>query len=168
MSAESREKERLIKKIRDATGNKNAPLNIDNILSNYGEKLSDEIYQEYIDYFNKYFEINEEGNYILKPINESGEGYATGTTSAKGGVSLVGEGGPELRVLNKGDGIIPTDLTKNLMTMAQSPSSLVNPITNNSDTQTISIGNISLPNVSNVDEFITEISKLGTYNKVSL
>lgn len=101
-------------------------------------------------------------------INESGGSYAKGTTSAKGGVSLVGENGPELRVLNKGDGVIPTDLTKNLMSIAKSPSSLVSPITNNSDTRTISIGNISLPNVNNVDEFITEISKLGTYNKVSL
>ena len=41
--------------------------------------------------------------------------YATGTTSAKGGLSLVGEQGAELRVLNRGDGIIPAQLTENLM-----------------------------------------------------
>lgn len=40
--------------------------------------------------------------------------YANGTTSAHGGMSLVGERGAELRVLNKGDGIIPANVTKNL------------------------------------------------------
>ena len=40
--------------------------------------------------------------------------YAEGTTDAKGGLSIVGENGPEMRVLNKGDGIIPSDITKNL------------------------------------------------------
>ena len=44
-----------------------------------------------------------------------GDKYATGTTSAKGGLSLVGEQGAELRVLNQGDGIIPAQLTQNLM-----------------------------------------------------
>ncbi len=40
--------------------------------------------------------------------------YANGTTSAHGGMSLVGERGAELRVLNQGDGIIPANVTKNL------------------------------------------------------
>lgn len=40
--------------------------------------------------------------------------YATGTTNARGGISLVGEKGPEMRVLNSGDGILPADITKNL------------------------------------------------------
>lgn len=40
--------------------------------------------------------------------------YATGTTNARGGISLVGEQGPEMRVLNSGDGILPADITKNL------------------------------------------------------
>lgn len=47
--------------------------------------------------------------------------YATGTTSANGGLSLVGEDGAELRVLNKGDGIIPTSITKNLMAIGKNP-----------------------------------------------
>lgn len=45
--------------------------------------------------------------------------YATGTLYANGGLSLVGEQGAELRVLNQGDGIIPADLTKNLMSWGQ-------------------------------------------------
>lgn len=40
--------------------------------------------------------------------------YASGTTNARGGISLVGEQGPEMRVLNSGDGILPADITKNL------------------------------------------------------
>lgn len=47
-------------------------------------------------------------------IDISGK-YASGTVSARGGISLVGEKGAELRVLNKGDGIIPAQLTQNLM-----------------------------------------------------
>lgn len=40
--------------------------------------------------------------------------YALGTESAIGGLSLVGENGPELRILNSGDGILPSNVTKNL------------------------------------------------------
>ena len=41
--------------------------------------------------------------------------YANGTLGATGGLALVGEHGAELRVMNQGDGIIPAELTKNLM-----------------------------------------------------
>lgn len=41
-------------------------------------------------------------------------GFAKGTTSAPGGLSLVGEKGPELRVLDNGDGILPSSITSNL------------------------------------------------------
>lgn len=47
--------------------------------------------------------------------------YATGTTSASGGLAMVGENGAELRVLNQGDGIIPNGLTETLMSFAQNP-----------------------------------------------
>lgn len=45
--------------------------------------------------------------------------YASGTLSAAGGLSLVGENGPELRILNSGDGIIPSNATKNLMELSK-------------------------------------------------
>ena len=45
---------------------------------------------------------------------EKNKGYASGTTNARGGLQLVGENGPEMRVLNPGDGILPADATKNL------------------------------------------------------
>lgn len=40
--------------------------------------------------------------------------YASGTTNARGGLSEVNEEGHEIRVLNKGDGIITAQITKNL------------------------------------------------------
>jgi len=45
--------------------------------------------------------------------------HATGTKSAKGGLSLVGEQGAELRVLGRGDGIMPNNITKNLMELGK-------------------------------------------------
>lgn len=40
--------------------------------------------------------------------------YAKGSLSTHGGISLVGENGPELRVTKSGDGILPSNITKNL------------------------------------------------------
>lgn len=51
--------------------------------------------------------------------------YASGTTSAAGGLSLVGEQGAEMRVLNKGDGILSASITKNLMAIGQNPSAFL-------------------------------------------
>ena len=45
--------------------------------------------------------------------------YAKGTTSAEGGLSMVGEQGAELRVLNSGDGILPANISKNLMELGR-------------------------------------------------
>ena len=42
-------------------------------------------------------------------------GYASGTLSAAGGISMVGENGPEMRILNRGDGILNTNATINLL-----------------------------------------------------
>lgn len=40
--------------------------------------------------------------------------YRNGTNSATGGLSLVGEAGAELRVINRGDGIITNRITRGL------------------------------------------------------
>ena len=89
------------------------------------------------------------------------EKYANGTLSAKGGLSLVGEKGAELRVLNPGDGIIPADSTKNLMAMSK-----MNPndFKKNGDT-ILNISNISLPGVKNGNDFIKEMKNLA-YQRV--
>lgn len=52
------------------------------------------------------------GNLYLK-------GNAQGTLGSEGGLRLVGENGPEIRVLNQGDGILPAEATRNLMQWAQ-------------------------------------------------
>lgn len=90
--------------------------------------------------------------------------YAKGTTSAKGGLSLVGEKGAELRVLNKGDGIVPARMTENLMDWGtQKPNDFVNKMLNKGKevlSNIINVGNVSLPNVQNAKEFVSELKNL--------
>lgn len=84
-------------------------------------------------------------------------GLANGTMGAKGGLTLVGEKGAELRVLNRGDGIIPNNLTKNLMEWGK-----YNPSTyriNNfggfgGKQMNVTIQAINLPNVSDGAGFV--------------
>lgn len=87
---------------------------------------------------------------------------ASGTLSAPGGISLVGENGPELRLLGQGDGIIPADITKNLWSWGMTtPSDLM------STAAGLSVGdsgtnvainiqefNPNLPNVQNGEDFV--------------
>lgn len=84
------------------------------------------------------------------------KGYASGTSNATPGVHLVGENGPELRVLNGGDGIIPADATKNLLQIAKmSTEGLSNAF--NKTMQNIynfAIDNLSLPDIKNANEFL--------------
>ena len=74
--------------------------------------------------------------------------HAEGTTSSPGGLSLVGENGPELRVLNSGDGIIPADATRNLWDWAK-----FSPKEFNGGTM-IHIANLNLPNVRDGNDFV--------------
>ena len=85
----------------------------------------------------------------------SGKGYANGTNNAKAGLHLVGENGPELRVLNSGDGVIPNNLTNKLLSMAR------NSVDGLSDVKekakqvfySFDISNLSLPNVKSAEDF---------------
>ena len=88
------------------------------------------------------------------PMQTAQYKYASGTTSASGGLSLVGEEGAELRILNKGDGIIPANITKNLWELGKNPQKAGGNSTH------ISIGNISLPNVTDTDSFLMELNKI--------
>ena len=92
-------------------------------------------------------------------------GYAGGSISTGAGLSLVGENGPELRVLNSGDGIIPTSITRNLwdwgMTSPNSLSSLGNLHSGNS----LSFNNVnmSFPNVhsaADANMFVQNLTNL--------
>ena len=84
---------------------------------------------------------------------------ATGTLSARGGFSLLGENGPELGVLQPGDGVIPADVTKNLWSWGMTtPSSLLATIMGVGKLgQTVSIAIDTfapeLPNVTDGDSF---------------
>ncbi len=84
--------------------------------------------------------------------------HAIGTLSAPGGLSLVGERGPELRVLNSGDGIIPADATRNLWNWgAYNPKDFMNGI---SSDNIFHIGNIALPNVTDAKSFVNGLKQL--------
>lgn len=84
--------------------------------------------------------------------------YASGTSFARQGLSLVGENGPELRLLNAGDGILPSDITKNLwswgmMTPANMLSTILGHSTLSKD-MVVSIENLNLPNVQDGPGFV--------------
>lgn len=57
----------------------------------------------------------------LGPILGGMRRYATGTYGAYGGPSIVNEQGHEIRILNKGDGILTAKMTKNLSNFAANP-----------------------------------------------
>ena len=90
-------------------------------------------------------------------------GYARGTRNAGHGLSLVGENGPELRVLNQGDGILPSGITDNLwrwgsMTPRDMLESLAHRVQNWA--QTLNISNVTLPNVRDAQSFVSGLREL--------
>lgn len=95
-------------------------------------------------------------------------GYAGGTLGAAGGMSLVGENGPEMRILNRGDGILTSGVTKNLFAWGStSPSDFVSALKGlmgfklgNSSNTTVNVNNLELPNVTNAREFVTGLKNL--------
>lgn len=90
---------------------------------------------------------------------------ASGSRSVpKTSVNLVGEEGPELRVLNRGDAMLKNSLTENLMEWGRfSPFSLLSKLpqfTQNEKTGNVfqfSFDNLTLPNVNNADTFVEEL-----------
>lgn len=84
------------------------------------------------------------------------ERYAGGTLSAVGGLSMVGEQGPELRVLGQGDGILPADITRNLWNWGK-----INPgAMNKTTSQIFNISNLSLPNARDAESLITGLKQM--------
>ena len=87
--------------------------------------------------------------------------HADGTMSAPGGISLVGEGGPEMRVLNSGDGIIPADVTKNLWSLGSNPYAFMSNAykalagtSSSNTTYQFAIDKLELPNVPDAPSLI--------------
>ena len=85
-------------------------------------------------------------------------GYASGTLSARGGLSMVGEQGPELRVLNQGDGIIPADITRNLMKIGSDPRWFAN--RSGTGNTILNVANVSLPSVRNAQQFVDGLKQM--------
>ena len=82
--------------------------------------------------------------------------YASGTVGATGGLSLVGENGPELRVMRSGDGVIPADVTRNLWDWGKlSPKSIMSTMTT-----MFNIDNLTLPNVHNAETLISGLKQM--------
>lgn len=82
--------------------------------------------------------------------------HAGGTLSAQAGLSLVGEQGPELRVLGQGDGVLPADITRNLWDWGK-----INP--NNiggNTTHIFNIDNLTLPNVNDAKSLVAGLKNL--------
>lgn len=85
-----------------------------------------------------------------------GKKYADGTLNAVGGLSLVGEQGPELRVLGQGDGVIPADITRNLWDWGK-----INPNAITSNMSNIfNIDNLTLPNARDAQTLITGLKQM--------
>jgi TP901 family phage tail tape measure protein len=90
-------------------------------------------------------------------------GYAKGTRSANSGLSLVGENGPELRVLNQGDGILPSGITDNLWRWgSMTPRDMLSSLAQKAQSwaQTLNISNVTLPNVRDAQSFVSGLREL--------
>lgn len=84
---------------------------------------------------------------------------ASGTHNFRGGLSLVGERGPELRVLGQGDNVIPAYQTANLWKWSgTTPESMLKTLElrkgNGCNSYTFNVSKLELPNVSNAKEFV--------------
>lgn len=95
--------------------------------------------------------------------NNGIQGYARGTKYAQRGLSLVGENGPELRVLSRGDGVLPSSITENLWKWgSMTPDGILASLKQRVQgrTQTININNVTLPNVRDAQSFVTGLREL--------
>jgi TP901 family phage tail tape measure protein len=100
-------------------------------------------------------DISASGYRTSEEIRKS-KGFAGGTLGAPGGLSVVGERGAELRVLNSGDGIIPADITRNLWAWGK-----LDPNTfSKNQNYTFNIDNLALPGVTNAQSFLTGLRQM--------
>lgn len=82
--------------------------------------------------------------------------HAEGTLGTPGGLSLVGEQGPELRVLGQGDGVLPADITRNLWDWGK-----INPKNMVGNTNNIfNIDNLTLPNANDAKSLVAGLKNL--------
>ena len=102
-------------------------------------------------------------NYASEMKKIGAKGYARGTRHANRGLSLVGENGPELRVLNHGDGILPSGITDNLWRWgSMTPRDMLASLAQKAQSwaQTLNINNVTLPNVRDAQSFVSGLREL--------
>ena len=99
--------------------------------------------------------------------------YASGTLSANPGMANVDEHGSELILRNppsgrmtymeKGDGVVPANLTKNLMEWGKfSPASFTSKASNGGSSIVYQIDNLTLPSVTSAEDLISGLNSLKT------
>lgn len=103
--------------------------------------------------------LHDENEAIRKQLEDAGQSYARGTTYARGGLSLVGEDGPEMRVLGRGDGIIPSDVTSNLWKFGQNPHMFMRSY-GQSLSNMFNISNLTLPNVHDAQSLVSGLERM--------
>ena len=87
--------------------------------------------------------------------------FATGTISANGGLSLVGENGAELAWLGKGDSVFSNNISRNLMEWGRyNPAQVANAMSKSNSNQVFNFDKIVLPNVRNAEDFYRELKSL--------
>lgn len=84
---------------------------------------------------------------------------ANGTRNFRGGLSLVGERGPEMRILGQGDNIIPANQTANLWKWSNTtPQAMLSTLSGRQGGQSTSyafdVSRIELPNVTDAKSFV--------------
>ena len=84
---------------------------------------------------------------------------ATGTHNFKGGLSLVGERGPEMRILGQGDNVIPANQTANLWKWSNTtPQQMLTTLSARSGggntSYAFDVSRIELPNVTDAKSFV--------------
>ena len=102
-------------------------------------------------------------NYASEMKKMGAQGYARGTRNANSGLSVVGENGPELRVLNQGDGILPNNITDNLWRWgSMTPTDMLSSLAQKAQSwaQTLNISNVTLPNVRDAQSFVSGLREL--------
>lgn len=84
---------------------------------------------------------------------------ATGTRNFRGGLSLVGERGPEMRILGQGDNVIPANQTANLWKWSNTtPQQMLTTLSARSGggntSYAFNVSRIELPNVTDAKSFV--------------
>lgn len=136
--------------------NLSTTLGLENILEELGNVEGLKWITEYL---NSNMQVDQ--SKIQAAINKNK--FASGTLSAPGGISRVGEHGYELAMLGAGDAVLPHTVSKNLMEIGKYSAVEWKKLLRSSDSETVnqySFDKLILPNVKSADDFIRELNKL--------